>query len=96
MVVTYYINFFRTEADKHNRILMSLLLRVAETKVMKSYRAIIKIGKNAGDLAKKKHIYLTYSDVFFFAANKLININFLFPTLRGQFYYVCFMYVIYL
>ena len=31
MVVTYYIKLFRTEADRHNGILMSLLLLVEET-----------------------------------------------------------------
>ena len=31
MVVTYYIRLFRTGADRHNGILMSLLLLVAET-----------------------------------------------------------------
>ena len=31
MVVTYYIKFFRTAAEKHNGILISLLLLVAET-----------------------------------------------------------------
>ena len=31
MVVTYYINLFRTGAARHNGILMSLLLLVAET-----------------------------------------------------------------
>ena len=31
MVVTYYIKLFRTEADRHNGILMSLILLVAET-----------------------------------------------------------------
>ena len=31
MVATYYIKLFRTEADRHNGILMSLLLLVAET-----------------------------------------------------------------
>ena len=31
MVVTYCIKIFRTGADKHNGILMSLLLLVAET-----------------------------------------------------------------
>ena len=31
MVVTYYIKLFRTGADRHNGILMSLLLLVAET-----------------------------------------------------------------
>ena len=33
MVVTYYIKLFRTGADKHNGILMSLFLLVAETKM---------------------------------------------------------------
>ena len=32
MVVTYYIKLFRTGTDRHNGILMSLLLLVAETK----------------------------------------------------------------
>ena len=31
MVVTYYIKAFRRGADRHNGILMSLLLLVAET-----------------------------------------------------------------
>ena len=29
-VVTYYIKFFRTRANRHNGVLMSLLLLVAE------------------------------------------------------------------
>ena len=33
MVVTYYIKLIRTGADKHNGILMSLFLLVAETKM---------------------------------------------------------------
>ena len=32
MVVTYYIQLFRTRVDRHNGILMSLLLLVTETK----------------------------------------------------------------
>ena len=32
MVVTYYITLFQMGADRHNGILMSLLLLVAETK----------------------------------------------------------------
>ena len=31
MVVTYYIKLFRTGAERHNSILISLLLLVAET-----------------------------------------------------------------
>ena len=31
MVVIYYIKLFRTDAESHNGILMSLLLLVAET-----------------------------------------------------------------
>ena len=31
MAVTYYIKLFRTGADRHNDILMSVLLLVAET-----------------------------------------------------------------
>ena len=33
MVVTYYIKLFRMGADRHNGILMSLLLLVAETTI---------------------------------------------------------------
>ena len=32
MVIAYYIKLFRTGADRHNGILMSLLLLVTETK----------------------------------------------------------------
>ena len=32
MVITYYIKLFRTGADRHNGILMSLLLLATETK----------------------------------------------------------------
>ena len=31
MIVTYYIKLFRTRAERHNGILMSLLLLIAET-----------------------------------------------------------------
>ena len=34
MVFTYYIKLSRTGADRHNGILMSLLLLVAETNIM--------------------------------------------------------------
>ena len=37
MVATYYIKIFRTEADRHNGILMSILLLVAET-ISSTYR----------------------------------------------------------
>ena len=33
MVVTYYVKLFRTGADRHNGILLSLLLLVAETTI---------------------------------------------------------------
>ena len=33
MVVTYYIKLFRMGADRHNGILMSLLLLVTETRI---------------------------------------------------------------
>ena len=51
MVVTYYIKLFRTGADRHNGILMSLLLLVAETtnnlswskmQILESFRNTIK------------------------------------------------------
>ena len=35
VIVTYYIKIFRTRADKRNGNLMSLLLLVAETKILK-------------------------------------------------------------
>ena len=38
MVVTYYIKLFRTRADRHSGILMSLLLLVAETKSIEQCR----------------------------------------------------------
>ena len=43
MVVTYYIKLFRTGADRHNGILMSLLLLVAETII--SYDTNLKVIK---------------------------------------------------
>ena len=51
MVVTFYIKLFRTGADRHNGILMSLLLLVAETtnnlswskmQILESFRNTIK------------------------------------------------------
>ena len=53
MVVTYYIKLYQTGADRHNGILMSLLLLVAETKILKkktkndksSIRTLISPGK---------------------------------------------------
>ena len=36
MVVTYYIKLFRTGAGRHNGILMSLLLLVAETNMLET------------------------------------------------------------
>ena len=38
MVVTYYIKLFRTGAGRHNGILMSLLLLVAETNILETKR----------------------------------------------------------
>ena len=35
MVVTFYIKHFRTGVNRHNGILMSLLLLVAKTKIIK-------------------------------------------------------------
>ena len=40
IVVTFYIKIFRVEADRHNGILMSLLLLVAETIITISHIAI--------------------------------------------------------
>ena len=40
MVVTYYIELFRTDADRRNSILMSLLLPVAET-ISLHYQTVI-------------------------------------------------------
>ena len=36
MIVTYYIKLFQTGADRHNGILMSLLLQVVETNFLTS------------------------------------------------------------
>ena len=46
MVVTYYMKLFRTGADRHNGILMSVLLLVTETRInifniFKIYETII-------------------------------------------------------
>ena len=41
MVDTYYIKFFRTGSDRHNGILMSLLLLVAETITLNSQYYIV-------------------------------------------------------
>ena len=40
IVVTFYIKIFRVGADRHNGILMSLLLLVAETIITTSHIAI--------------------------------------------------------
>ena len=40
MVVTYYIELFRTDVDRRNSILMSLLLPVAET-ISLHYQTVI-------------------------------------------------------
>ena len=45
MVVTYYIKLFRTEADRHNGILMSLLLLVAETISVKCSKCTNSFGE---------------------------------------------------
>ena len=42
MVVTYYIKVFLTGADRHNSILMALLLLVAETITIKIAITLIK------------------------------------------------------
>ena len=41
MVVTYYIKLFRTEDDRHNSILMSLLLPVAEANKQTNKKKIL-------------------------------------------------------
>ena len=45
MVVTYYIKLFRTEADRHNCILMSPLFLVAETIMNKLFRKPVLVRK---------------------------------------------------
>ena len=40
MVVTYYTRLFRTRADRHNSILMSLLLLVAESMTNSSHSTL--------------------------------------------------------
>ena len=43
MVVTYYIKLFRTGSDRHNGILMSLLLLVAETIMINKVSLLCKL-----------------------------------------------------
>ena len=54
MVVTYYIKLFRTEDDRHNSILMSLLLPVAEankqTKILAAINYAMVIDKKASKI----------------------------------------------
>ena len=55
IVVTYYIKLFRTGADRHNDILMSLLLLVAETIIGEAndilgYLRLVKLKKKFEDL----------------------------------------------
>ena len=45
MVVTYYIKLFRTGAERHNGILMSLLLLVAETIILFDAELSVKKSK---------------------------------------------------
>ena len=45
MVITYYIKLYRTGTDRHNGILKSLLLVIAET-IIKRHRSMIKQGKH--------------------------------------------------
>ena len=41
IVVTYYIKLFRTGADRHSGILVSLLLPVAETKSLLESKLLV-------------------------------------------------------
>ena len=50
MVVTYYIKLFRTGADKHNGILMYLLLLDAETISQRQVTLNVKLIKNSTDI----------------------------------------------
>ena len=51
MVVTYYIKLFRTGADKHNGILMYLLLLDAETTISQRQVTLnVKLIKNSTDI----------------------------------------------
>ena len=56
MVVTYYIKLFRTEADRHNGILMSLPLLVAET-------IIDKFSNDISFYQKDKYLIVHSSDI---------------------------------
>ena len=58
MVVTYYIKLFHTGADRHNGILMSLLLLVAET-IIKSIYLFSGITMQLKLLHKIKMCYIT-------------------------------------
>ena len=56
MVVTYYIKLFRTEVDRHNGILMSLPLLVAET-------IIDKFSNDISFYQKDKYLIVHSSDI---------------------------------
>ena len=48
MAVTYYIKLFRREADRHNGILMSLLLLVAEAQTRANVKKVfLEISQNS-------------------------------------------------
>ena len=62
MVVTYYIKHFRPKADRHNGILMSLLLLVAETiKLLETENKILK--NNIGTKQKLTDSLLQYNNL---------------------------------
>ena len=54
MVVIYYIKLFRTRADRHNDILMSLLLLVAETKKIRNYLPSVNLQKQPRQVLYEK------------------------------------------
>ena len=58
MVVTYYIKLFRTGADRHNGILMSLLLLVAETIKIVLYTLVFIVAMEISVIIYRKALAL--------------------------------------
>ena len=63
MVITYYIKLFRTGADRHNGILMSLPLLVTKTMKVPHFK---KMSKGV-----IKHIYNIYTIINIFSSEKV-------------------------
>ena len=58
MVVTYYMKLFRTWTDRHNGILMSLLLLVAETIKIVLYTLVFIVAMEISVIIYRKALAL--------------------------------------